>query len=164
MSWENYEKTATVSAGGEIPNVPDDLYEAMVQDVSEPITRPDPFNAGKDKTDFYITWELTSGDVAAGTTLRQYVGLPEQYANEGYLSEKSNLYKVMEALGFDLNGKFRVAPSTWQGMEARVMVENRQTQNGETRPRITAVKPARKQKAAAPAAKKKAATDWDDDE
>lgn len=165
-SWENWEKAATVLAGSsDIPNVPDDLYDAMIQDVSVPETRPDPFNEGRDKTDFYLTWEITSGDVPSGTTLRQYITLPEAYANEGYLSEKSNLYKVMEALGFDLSGKFRVQPSKWQGMEARVMVENKQTRTGEMRPRITAVKPAKKAKAAAAApAGKKRATDWDDDE
>jgi len=162
MSWDNYSnKTVTIAAGGDYPEVPDDLYDAMVQDVSDPETRPDPFNEGKEKTDFFVTWEITSGDVKPGTTLRQYVTLPEQFMAEGFLNEKSNLYKLMEALGFDLTGKFKVAPPTWQGMEARVMVENRANKMGESRPRITAVKPARKAK---PAGSAKRSTDWKEDD
>lgn len=161
MSWDKFERESVkISAASEYPEVPDDLYDAMIADISEPETRPDPFNEGKDKTDFFITWEITSGDVRPGTTLRQYVSLPEQFMTEGYLSEKSNLYKVMEALGFDLAGNFKVKPSTWQGMEARVMVENKANKMGEIRPRITGVKPAKKAK---PVAKKRP-SDWSEDD
>lgn len=140
MSWDDYAKTATKSEGGEWPEVVDDLYDAVIQDVSEPETRPDSFNDGAEKTDFYINWEL---DTDNAPTLRQYIVLPPAYLSDGFLNEKSNLYKTMVALGFDLDGKFTVNPSEWQGMKARVMVENRANAKGDIRPRITAVKPAR---------------------
>ena len=148
--WDSYTKDAEKSTGGgDFPEAPDDLYDAMVQDVTEPRTGPDLFNPGKEKTDFIVKWELTSGGVPDGTTLWQYVTLPEQYLENGYLSDKSNLYKVMDALGFDLEGRFTVNPPEWQGMPARVMVENKPNKDGELRPKITAVKPARKTKIAA---------------
>ena len=148
--WDSYTKDAEKSTGGgDFPDVPDDLYDAMVQDVTDPRTGPDLFNPGKEKTDFIVKWELTSGGVPDGTTLWQYVTLPEQYLENGYLSDKSNLYKVMDALGFDLEGRFTVNPPEWQGMPARVMVENKPNKDGELRPKITAVKPARKTKIAA---------------
>lgn len=147
MSWGSYTKEAEVGGSGEWPEVADDLYDARVMDVSDPKTGPDTFNPGKEKTDFYITWELLSGE-AEGVTLRQYITLPEGFLGDGYLSEKSNLFKVMDALGFDLNGRFTVDPPTWIDMRARVMVENKPNKDGELRPRITSVKPARRTAAA----------------
>lgn len=144
--WDTYSKDAEKGTGGDWPEVPDDLYTAMVKDISEPTTEPDMFNPGKERTQFYITWELESDDLPEGTTLRQYLTIPEGYLNDGYLNEKSGLYKVMEALGYDMNARFRVDPRAWQGMEARVMVEN-QVPKGkgedDRRPRITGVKPKR---------------------
>ncbi len=165
MSWANLSKReVTVSSGGDFPEVPDDLYDAMIADVSDPETRPDPFNEGRDKTDFFVTWEITSGDINPGTTLRQYVTVPEQFISDGYLNEKSNMYKLMDALGIDMSGKFRVNPAEWQGAEARIMVENKANQAGSIRPRITGVKPAKKkQTTAKPVAKKSASSEWDDD-
>ena len=158
MSWDTYTKTAEVSTGGDYPVIDDDLYSAMVQDVSEPTEEPNKFKAKDSDPDmvtrFYISWELTSGDAPDGTTLRQYVTLPEAYLSDGYLNEKSNLHKVMTALGFDLSGRFKVDPPSWQGMEARVMVECPRDADGTQTgwPRITGVKPKR---AAAPAAAKR---------
>ena len=152
-AWDNYAKDAEQGTGGEWPEISDDLYPAMIQDISEPATKADPFNAGKEKTDFYITWELY-GDVPDGTTLRQWITIPEGYINDGYLSDKSNLFKLMEALGFDLSGKFRVDPPSWQGMEARVLVENKPNKDGDLRPRITDVKAPRRKAADKPAAKR----------
>lgn len=162
-AWSKWERDAEVSTGGDFPEVPDDLYDAMVKDVSEPETKPDIFNEGKDKTDFFVTWELTSGDVPDGTTLRQYITLPVEYANSGYLNEKSNLYKVMQALGFDMTGKFKVRPSTWQGMTAKVLVENKKNQAGDVRPRITKVTPARKKQQPQSAGAKRRSAEWSDD-
>lgn len=158
-SWDNYAKEAEKGTGGEWPEVPDDLYDAMVQDVSDPETGPDQFNAGKERTQFYITFELVSDELPENTTLRYYVTIPEGYINDGYLSDKSRLYKVMDALGFDMGGRFTVDPRQWQGERVRVMVENKVSQNsttGEARPRITDVKAPRRKgersAAAAPAA------------
>lgn len=151
-SWDNYTKDAE-QGQGEWVDISDDLYAAMIKDIGEPETKPDTFNPGKERTQFHITWEL-SGDVPEGTTLRQWVTIPEGYINDGYLSEKSNLFKVMEALGFDLSGRFRVDPPSWQGLEARVLVENKPNKDGDLRPRITDVKAPRRKAADKPAPKR----------
>ena len=177
-TWDQYTKDAEVSEGGSYPVIDDDLYAAMVQDVSEPTEEPNKFKAKDSDPDmvtrFYITWELTSDNVPENTTLRQYITLPEAYLSDGYLNEKSNLHKVMTALGFDLTGRFRVAPAEWNGMEARVMVECPRDADGTQTgwPRITGVKPkrasaapAKKQPVAAGAApaRRSKAEDWAED-
>ena len=169
MSWDQYTKQAEVSSGGEFPEVADDLYDAIIQDVTEPREGADAFNPGKVKIDFIVKWELTGDNAPPETVLWQYVTLPEAYLNDGYLSEKSNLYKVMDALGFDMTGRFTVDPPAWQGLEARVMVENKPNQQGELRPRITGVKPKRQAKAprqpgaaGARPARRQADAEWDE--
>ena len=153
-SWDNYTKDAEKGTGGEWPEVPDDLYDAQVQDVSEPETGPDRFNPGKERTQFYVTFELLGDDLPENTTLRYYVTIPEGYINDGYLSDKSRLWKVMDAMGYDLGGRFRVDPREWQGERVRVMVENKPNEQGEMRPRITDVKAPRRKAADKPAAKR----------
>lgn len=142
MSWNDWSREAEKGTGGEIPELDDDIYNAMIKDVSEPQTRPDPYNQGKDKTDFYITIEVEKAD-GEYVDMRYYVALPEAYINDGYLNEKSKLYKLMETLGYDLTGRFRVNPPEWIGQECRVLVENKPNKDGEMRPRITDLKPSR---------------------
>ena len=149
MGWEQYTKTAEATSGGDWPEIPDDLYEATIIDVSEPETGADKFNPGKMRTQFHVVWELDSADLPEGTTRWQYVALPEKYLEDGFLSEKSNLYQLMDALGFDLSGQFEVDPPSWIGMKARVMVENKIGDDGKPgAPRITDVKAPRAKKAA----------------
>jgi len=174
-SWDQYTKTAEVSTGGDYPVIDDDLYDAIIQDVSEPTEEPNKFKAKAEDPDmvtrFFVTWELTSGDVPENTTLRQYIGLPPAYLADGYLNEKSTLHKVMTALGFDLSGRFKVDPPSWQGQEARVMVEcPRDSEGVQTGwPRITGVKPKRakapaKRETVVAGAKRSKPTDWAEDD
>lgn len=144
-------------------DVPDDLYEARIIEVGEPQDVQDIFakEPGKMKTQFYIQWEIKSDDLEEGTSLRQYMTLPDAYLNSGYLNEKSNLFHLMDALGFDMAARFKVDPPSWVGKRARVMVENKPNKEGEFRPRITDVKPLRKKAGAVPAARTR--TDEDDD-
>lgn len=166
MPWDQYTKDAEVGTGGDIPLVPEDLYDAMVQDVTEP--RESTYE-GKAQQRFIVKWEITSGDVPEGTTLWQYITLPDGYLQDGILGEKSNLYKTMKALGIDMEGRFRVDPPSWQGMEARIMVETRVTAEGKERSVISSVKakPQRQQKretVAAGATKDRSkADDWEDE-
>lgn len=150
--WEKLGREAERGAGGEWPEVEDDLYPAEVVAVSDPEDQEDRFHPGQMKTQFYVTWGLRPTDgqapVADGTTLRQYISLPEQYLTAGWVSDKSWLWRTMEALGYDLSGRFRVHPPEWVGKRARVMVENKASQStGDVRPRITDVKPLPRQRA-----------------
>lgn len=148
MTWTDYIRTAERSSAPPIPQVDDDLYDAVIVAVGEPKEAEDIYNPGSTRVTFWIDWELRSGDVAEGTQLRQWIALPPGYIEDGFLSEKSRLFQVMEALGFDMDGPIHVSPPDWVGLPARIMVENKLHQaSGEMRPRITGVKPARRQQA-----------------
>ena len=138
-NWSQYSREAEVGAGGDVPQIPDDLYDARVCDVSEPETKPDIYKEGEDKTQFFIKWELLSDDLPPDTTVRQYISLPPGYLENGVLGEKANLHKVMTALGFDLSGRFRVEPNKWIDLRARVMTEQVEGKFA----RVTDVKPPR---------------------
>jgi hypothetical protein len=145
-SWDTIARTAERSSAPPIPDIPDDLYDAEVFAVGEPTESPDTFNPGKTRTTFWLDWAIESGDLPADTRIRQWIALPEAFLTDGFLSDKSRLFEVMEALGFDMEGTIHVDPREWVGLRARIMVENRPTQStGEMRPRVTAVKPARRQ-------------------
>lgn len=139
MPWSSYNKDAEVGQGGDAPEIPDDLYDARVSDVSEPETKPDSFNEGKNKTQFYVIWELLSDELPESTTVRQYISLPPGYLENGVVGEKSTLYAVMTALGFDMAGRFRVEPEKWIDMRARVLTEQKDGKFA----RVTEVKPSR---------------------
>lgn len=145
MGWNDYTREAEVGTGGDAPEIPDDLYDARVADVSEPETKPDPFkDDGSTKTQFFIQWELLSDEVPADTTVRQYIALPPGYLENGVLGEKSKLYQVMEALGFDMTGRFKVEPNKWIDKRARVYT----SQEPGKFAKVTDVKPARQRQTA----------------
>ena len=144
--WDSYSKTdLPVGTGGDWPDVPDDLYDAVVQDVSEPEERDDPFNPGKTQTQFYVSWELVSDDLPEGTVMRQYINIPAGVLSGAAINEKSHLYETMVGLGLiEADKPVVFHPPSWQGLEARVMVENKERKDGSgSRPRITGVKPKR---------------------
>lgn len=149
-NWDNWTTdNAQKGTGGDWPEIPDDLYTARIMDVSEPETGPDMFNPGKERTQFYLTWELEPNEdqqengCEDGTTIRQYLSIPAGMKN-GTLNEKAKLYELMSALGFDLEGTFKFKPMEWVGAKARVLIENRANQAGEIRPRVTKVQANRK--------------------
>jgi len=144
--WSTYTRDALpVGTGGDFPEIPDDLYDAMIQDVSEPEERDDPFNPGHRQTQFYVTWELLSDDLPEGTTIRQYLNIPNGVLSGAAINEKSKLYETMQALGLiEADKPVMFNPPAWQGTEARVMVETKARQDGSAgRPRVTGVKPRR---------------------
>lgn len=143
--WDDpkFSKEIETGTGGDWPDIPDDLYDAEVSNASEPEDVPDTFNQGQMRTQFYLTWLLMSDEVPEGTTLRQYLTLPQQYLEGNFLSGKSAVWKTMDALGYDMNARYVVNPQQWVGKRARVMVENKANQKGDIRPRIVDVKPRR---------------------
>jgi len=152
MPWDDYYRDAEKGTGGSAPYVDPDVYDAMIKDVIEPRMHKN-FN-GDDEPQFTVHWEITSGNVPEGTVIWQYISLPAKYLSEGILSEKSNLYKTMAALGFDVDGVFAVRPDEWNGMEARIMVEDKETQSGEKASKITKILPKRQRKSAPPQEKR----------
>lgn len=104
MPWDDWSTPLQKSDGAGAPDIPDDVYDARILDVSELTTGPDMFNEGQDKTQFYVNLELLSDDLDEGTTLRYYITLSEQM-RQGYIHEKSKLYALLNALGYDMDGE-----------------------------------------------------------
>ena len=138
--------TVEFSEGVDYPEIEDDMYEAVVADVSEWVEEPNIFKKKPSDPDFntrcFISWELTSGDLPDNCPpLRQYINKPQK----GFINEKSGLYQVLVGLGIPLEGKIVIDPQSWQGAEARVMVETPRDKDGIATgwPRIKGVKPKR---------------------
>jgi len=145
MAWSNtFVKEAETGSGFTPIDVADDLYDAEIIEIGDPRDVPNNFKDGEMQTQFHIQWALLGDDLPEDASLRQYVTIPDAYINSGYLNEKSNLFHLMEALGFDMKGRYMVDPPSWLGKKARVMVENKANKEGEMRPRITGVKPIRR--------------------
>ena len=132
----------TKSTGPEIPAIDDDYYEACIKDVQQGAT----FDGTGEQ--FVIEWEMTEGPYKSNgepMTLRQYVNIPAG-VHDGNLNEKSNLYALLVALGYE-DDDMEIEPANWQGLVARINVENKVIKQGDnagqTRPRITGVKPSK---------------------
>lgn len=144
-SWSTtFIKDAEKGTGFTPLDIPDDLYDAEIIEIGEPKDVPNPFKEGEMQIQFHIQWQLLGDDLPEDASLRQFVNIPDAYIHSGFLNEKSNLFKLMGALGFDMTGRFRVDPPSWVGRRARVMVENKENKEGELRPRISDVKPIRR--------------------
>jgi len=147
-AWTDYPSTGEVGSSWTPPELGDDLYDAVIDEVSEPFEQPKFDDPSQVEEKFWISWRLTGEDVPEDTTLRQYVAIPPKFRSDGFLSAKANLYLLMDTLGFDLSGRFEVDPPSWVGMKARVMIENKANRDGVAVPKITSVKPPRQKKAA----------------
>lgn len=173
--WTNVPDSAVRKEEQDYPVIPSDLYNGKIVRVGEPFESTGEYGP---KTKFVLDWELSGGDLAEPVELPQFITLPDKFISEGFLSDKSTLFKVMTALGFDMDGEITVRPWTWEGKEARVDVETKDvkvTNNGKTetvqrsyiqgirppRQRNTAAKAPARQPAAAGARK---ADGWDDDD
>jgi len=129
-TWNNFTKEATAQSSedwdDERAHVPDGTYHADVERVGDPYDKPNPIR-GEVQTKFCVELKL-SGRRLKGETpiLPTFITLPPKYLDEGFLSEKSNLYKFMKALGADLSGSFTVDPPSWveNGLSCDVVVEN----------------------------------------
>ena len=129
-SWEGFTKPAQKQSGefgdDERPVIREGTYHALCVRVGEPYDKANP-QSGEMQTKFCAEFELTKpGRSEPVATLPTFITLPPKYLDEGFLSEKSNLYKVMKAMGYDMEGKFRVNPPEWaaEGYGCDVVVEN----------------------------------------
>ncbi len=129
-TWNTFSREATATSSDdwddERAHVPDGTYHADVVRVGEPYDKANTIS-GKMQTKFAVELQL-SGKRLKGETpiLPSFITLPPKYLDEGFLSEKSNLYKFMKALGADLSGSFTVDPPSWveNGLSCDVVVEN----------------------------------------
>jgi len=156
-AWESYSKDATRTVGGDFVVPPDDIYTCIVADVSDPVTEVNRFkksdNDPDETTRFYVEWEIEDdlddgqGGSTKGLTFRQYMALPEKYLDFGQLSEKSTVYQIMKALGYDMEGDtFNVNPEQWNGKRARVTTEKYVNDNNYERVKVKSLAPMRRER------------------
>ena len=145
-SWSNpnFTKEAERGTGYEPPALEDDIYFAEIIEVGEPFDQAKFDDPNVMQTRFFVQWAIEGDDVPEDAQLRQYMTLPDAYLNSGYLNEKSNLFILMQNLGYDMTGRFRVNPPEWVGKRARLVVKNKPGKEGELRPRIESVMPLKK--------------------
>lgn len=131
------------SEGPEIPQIADGTYIGHIKEVGESTST---YN-GETRDQLLVTFEILDDDLRLSNgnylELRAYISIPPTLATAGTLNENSNMYALMQALGYDMKAEMLdVIPSDWQGMECQVSVENKaikEGQNaGQVRPRITA--------------------------
>lgn len=169
MPWDEIPEDAESKQSSDWPVIPDDVYNAVITEVGEPYERETPYGP---KKKFAITWTLSGGDLAEPVAgFPQFVTIPPKFIETGFLSDKSTLFKIMAALGFDMEKSIKVQPWTWVGKEARVDVETTSNDDGTQTSWIVKVKPPRQRNTAArPPARQPAAAGarkadgWDDDD
>jgi|GEM_PF-4599012 len=161
----NFSKEAERGSGYEAPELEDDIYFAEIIEVGEPFDQAKFDDPNVMQTRFWIDWSIEGDDVPDDATLRHYMTLPTAYLNSGYLNEKSNLFILMQNLGYDMSGRFRVNPPEWVGKRARLVVKNKPGKEGDLRPRIESVMPLKKASSApkAAAGRSRAAQNDDND-
>ena len=129
-SWNDYAKKATTAeTGGDFPDIDDGLYNAIIQDVSDMIEDEGNGRFGP-STKFYVTWEFENQD---GETVsrRQYIKVADGFLDHHNIHPKSALHKFMSGLGFDMTPpEVEVDPPSWQGMEAKILIENKAPEGG----------------------------------
>lgn len=147
--------------------LPIGLYDADVIDVSDPETKADIFNEGKMRTQFHMVLSLTGNGLEDAAEQWYWVTVPPKLLSERFLSPKSTLFKVLEALGYEIDPESPMDIDTdeWIGRPCQALVEP--TEDGKDT-KITRLLPARKARTAArsaPTARPAArpADDWPSD-
>ena len=137
-TWDSFSKTAIAGEGNDdFPDrdkVPDGTYHAVCIRVSEPYDKPNK-QSGAMQTKFVAEFALTGKKLRGrAATLPSFITFPPKYLDEGVLSDKSNMYKVMKAMGYDMDDKFTVNPPEWaeEGYSCDVIVENSKEGDTET--------------------------------
>lgn len=141
--WGSFTKPAQVGSNDfgddERLVVRDGKYHARCIRIGEPYDKANP-QSGEMQTKFCAEWELTNprnGKVLGA--LPSFITLPPKFLDEGFLSEKANLYKVMKALGYDMTGRFNVNPPEWaeKSLALDVVVENSDGRDNDGNPTQT---------------------------
>lgn len=133
-----------VSSGFEIPEVEDDIYIAKIVEIK------DGKGTWEDQEyeQYVVEWALDglTKDDGSSLTLAQFVRIPPGVYN-GDLNPDSNLYKLMAAIGCDMEEP-DISPAKWLNKKARIDVENKEIKSGKNagqiRPRIKEVRPLKK--------------------
>lgn len=142
---------------GDFEDCADDVYAAEIISISAPFT--DTFE-GKESTKVTIEFKLLpreDQDCPEGYTRMYWLTLPDSFLQNGAVNIKSNLYTILEALGYDMSGAIAFDSDDWIGQRLRVTIVHSKTGY----PKISGFMKALTKKgtpAAAPAGRKVAAS------
>jgi len=143
---------AKIGQGGnfEIPQVDDGVYPASIKDVRDHVGEWD----GQSFDQYIVEWELKNylKEDGAPATLAQFVRIPDGlYEDPPVLNDKSNLYMLMSAIGYDMEEP-EIEPDDWIGKRAQLVVKNKKIEKGQNagqiRPRIETLLPLERRPAA----------------
>jgi hypothetical protein len=151
-------QTGHASEGaGDFADIQDDTYNAEILSISAPFT--DTFE-GKESTKVTIDFKLLpreDQDCPEDYTRMYWLTLPETFLATGAVNTKSNLYAILDALGYDMSGAIAFESDDWIGQRLRVIIGHSKTGypkiNGFLKPLAKKGTPA-----AAPAGRKVAAS------
>ncbi len=136
-----------VKPGGdefEVPVIDDGLWPGVITEVKS-ADFPDFNNPDEMIPKYIVSWATGDGSHEP-TELAQFVKIPRGLIEHGTLSDKSNLYPFLKAIGIDPDvPELTIDPVEWLGREAKLLVENRTLTQGKnagmTRPQITKLLP-----------------------
>lgn len=150
MTARSFKGATSQAEEREIPQVDDGTYRAVIVKVDEG-DFPDGGNPAVKVPKYVVEWQLfeASENEDEEVKLAQFIRIPDGLLNDGFLSEKSNLYGFLRAIGIEVDSEsYDIDPPSWLTKWAQVLVENKQIQSGqhagEWRPFITKVLPAAK--------------------
>jgi len=133
------------------PVIPEDQYEAEIVDVGKPYEKVDSFK-NETVTKMVVTFRLTADFLDEPVDIPAFPRIPNGLlpGGDGYVDERTTIFKIMKALGFDMKARPPFEPWTWVGMKCRVTTMN-ETKDGEETSWIESFKPLVPTRAAAPA-------------
>jgi hypothetical protein len=126
-----------VRVGAGLPQIEEGTYNAQINDIN------DTENKRYGGEQYVVEWALADLEKEDGSpfTLVQWVNIPDGL-DAGELNPDSNLFKLMEAIGCDMEEP-DVSPQKWLGKKARIWIENKVVKEGDNagqvRPRIVKV-------------------------
>ena len=130
--WDTFTREGQEGKGGDFEEralLPEGVYDAVVVRVGEPYDKPNP-QSGEMMTKFVCEFELSGRQLKGQTALiPAFLTLTTKFLDSGFLSDKAGVYKVMDALAFDM-GSFHFNPPEWVGLGCQVVVKNTKNPDG----------------------------------
>lgn len=124
-----------------VPDVEDGEYAAFVHKVKETQGTWEGETYDQYIVEYALS-EIEDDENGQPITLAQFIRIPAALQTDGVLNNESNLYYLLEALGYDMSD-LTIDPDEWIGKPVRIVVKNKKLQQGknagQVRPRITQV-------------------------
>ncbi len=97
------------------PTLPPDVYEVEIDEVKDEFT-------GEYGTSLPVKLKVLSGEFEGEDTV-DFIRLNDKYLNEGFIGSRSRLFKLLAALGTDMDEAVSVNTDDWLGKRLRVRID-----------------------------------------